>query len=302
MKKFCRVMLMCFALLAACCAFAEGNTVVATSFPCYDFVRQVAGEHCSVELLIRPGTEVHSYEPSPADILKIGQADLFVCIGGESDVWAEDILASFGNDAPPSLHLIECVEGLEAGHDHGHHGNEDLHWDEHIWTSPKNAVKMVRMVEEALCEVMPEHEADFHANADAYAAQIEEIDVQLAEIVASGKRSELIFADRFPFLYMAHDYGIEYSAAFESCASDTEPSAQTMVTLIQRIMQTKAPAVYVIEMSTGTIARALAEETGVEILTLHSIQTVTQQEFDAGENYVTLMQKNLEAIQVGLNG
>ena len=302
MKKFCRVMLMCLVLLAACCAVAEGNTVVTTSFPCYDFARQVAGRHCSVELLIRPGTEVHSYEPSPADILKIGEADLFVCIGGESDVWAEDILTSFGSDAPAAVRLIESVEGLEAGHDHAHHGGEKLHWDEHIWTSPKNAVKMLRMVEEALCETMPEYASDFHANADAYAARIEEIDAQLAEIVANGKRGELIFADRFPFLYMAHDYGIGYSAAFESCASDTEPSAQTMVTLIQRIMQTKAPAVYVIEMSTGTIARALAEETGVEILTLHSIQTVTQQEFDAGENYVTLMQKNLEAIQVGLNG
>lgn len=302
MKQFCRIMLMCLALLAACCAFAEGNTVVTTSFPCYDFVRQVSGGLCDVELLIRPGTEVHSYEPSPADILKIGQADLFVCVGGESDVWAEDILASFGEDAPAVIRLIESVEGLEAGHDHGHHGHEELHWDEHIWTSPKNAVKMLRMVEDALCSVMPGHEADFHANADGYASQIEAIDAQLAQIVAEGKRGELIFADRFPFLYMAHDYGIEYSAAFESCASDTEPSAQTMVALIQRIVQTKAPAVYVIEMSTGTIARALAEETGVEILTLHSIQTVTQQEFDAGENYVTLMQKNLEAIQVGLNG
>lgn len=306
MKRFCRLALVCLmTMLLACCAAAEENTVVTTSFPCYDFVRQVAGEHCTVELLIRPGTEVHSYEPSPADILKIGSADLFVCVGGESDVWAEDILASFGADAPMAVHLIESVEALEAGHDHNHghegHDHGQIQWDEHIWTSPKNAVKMVRMVEDALCAAMPDFAADFSANADVYAAQIEEIDAQLMQIVAESKRSELIFADRFPFLYMAHDYGIKYSAAFESCASDTEPSAQTMVALIQRIMETKAPAVYILEMSTGTIARTLAEETGVDVLTLHSAQTVTQQEFDAGESYVTLMQKNLDAIRVGLN-
>ena len=139
------------------------------------------------------------------------------------------------------------------------------------------------------------------ANAGAYAAEIERIAAELTALVEGGVRRELVFADRFPFLYLAHDYGLEVHAAFASCTAETEPSAQTLVELIQIIESDGIPAVYTIEMSTGAIARTIAEETGVEILTLHSMQTVTQQEFDAGETYVTLMERNLEALRKGLS-
>lgn len=305
MKNFCRMLVVCMmSILFFCAAAAEENAVITTSFPCYDFARQVAGEHCKVDLLIRPGMEVHSYEPSPSDIMKIGEADLFVYIGGESDVWVEEILNSFGEDAPASVCLIESVEGIEAEHHHDAHDNshDELEMDEHIWTSPKNAVLMVEMIADAMMEAMPDCADDFRANADAYIAKIRGIDAELEKIVAEGARQELVFADRFPFVYLAHDYHLSYSAAFTSCASETEPSAQVMVELIQKIISDKIPVVYTIELSTGTIARTLAEETGVEVLTLHSAQTVSQQEFDAGESYVSLMEKNLDAIAKGLNG
>lgn len=299
MRKWICLLAMCF-VLAMGSAMAEGGEVVATNFPCYDFARQVAGDAAQVKMLIRPGAEVHSYEPSPADILSIGGADLFVYIGGESDVWVDGILDSFGGAAPRTLKLMDSVALLEEEGEHDHdHG--ELAYDEHIWTSPKNAIAMIRAVETALCEALPESAETFHANADAYAAEIAEIDAALEEIAANSARQELVFADRFPFLYLVHDYGLSYIAAFTSCTAETEPSAQTLVKLIETIQRDGIPVIYTIELSNGTIARTIAEETGVEILTLHSAQTVTQAEFDAGETYASLMWENLTAIEKGLN-
>ncbi len=300
MKKFA-LMLLCAMLILAGSAAAEGQ-IVATSFPCYDLARQVAGEEAEVSMLIRPGTEVHNYEPSPSDILSISDADLFVCIGGESDEWVDNILSSLEADAPTSIKLMDSVTLLE---EEGEHEDEDEHdeteMDEHIWTSPKNALLMLRAVEDALCEAIPESAEVFHENADAYAAEIENLDAALTELVENALRTELIFADRFPFLYLVTDYGLTYKAAFASCTTETEPSAQTIVEIIETIQSDQIPVVYIIEMSNGSIAETIQEETGVEILQLHSCQTVTQDEFDAGETYVSLMQNNLEALEKGLN-
>lgn len=310
MKKVLAIILMVTMLLLNGAALAETPVVVATSFPCYDLVRQVLGEHGEVRLLIRPGTEVHSYEPSPSDILSIGEAEVFVYVGGESDAWVEDILSSLGQEIPRTILLMDSVELLEsehhhaeADHDHQHeeHDHESLEMDEHIWTSPKNALLMLEMVVDALCQEMPEFEEDFRANGERYAAEIEAIDRELTGIIEEGTRRKVIFADRFPFLYLAHDYDLAYDAAFNSCTTETEPSAQKMVELIEEIVTEKIPVVYTIEMSNGKIAKTIAEETGVEILSLHSIQTVTQQEFDRGETYVTLMRKNLDALRKGLS-
>ncbi len=301
MKKVILLMLALLWMNAAC---GEELRVVASNFPCYDFVRQVAGELADVEMLTPPGTEVHSFEPSPSDILSVGNADLFVYVGGETDVWADDILASF-EDGPAAVRLMEHVQLLEEEHyegdGHHHHDHAHLALDEHIWTSPKNALQMLRAVEDALCGADSANADAYHANADAYAAQIETIDAELTRIISEGKRHDLLFADRFPFLYMAHDYGLHYSAAFTSCASETEPSAKKLVELIEIIRAEQIPVVYTLEMSTGTIARTLAEETGVEVMEMHSVQTVRQSEFEAGESYVSLMTKNLAAIEKGLN-
>lgn len=298
MKK--RFILLLLAMCFLGCTKAESLSVTATNFPCYDFARQVGEGVAEVQMLIRPGAEVHSYEPSPADIVRVGSADLFIYIGGESDVWADEILASFPKDSPKVLRLMDAIDPLEEADAHGH-DHCGLEWDEHIWTSPKNALKMVRAVEAAMCEALPEQADAFHANADAYVAQIEAIDGELTQLIEGSARRKLVFADRFPFLYLAHDYGLDYCAAFMSCTAESEPSAQALVQLIQTIQGEKIPAVYTIEMSNGAIARTLAEETGAEILTMHSIQTVTQAEFDAGETYVSLMRTNLEAMRKGLN-
>lgn len=282
-------------------AVAEGRLeVVAANFPCYDFARQVVGDRGEVSLLIKPGVEVHAYEPTPADIVAIGKADLFVYIGGEGDAWADNILSGFdGGKGPAALRMMDVVTPLEE------EGDDDAHdipeYDEHIWTSPKNAMAMVRSLSDALCGLDAANADAYRAAAEGYIGQIGELDAAFREVVANGARRELVFADRFPFLYFTREYGLDYLAAFPSCTADTEPTPQILMKLIQRVTQDDIPAVYAIELSTQAVARTVAEETGAEILTLHSMQTVTQQEFDAGETYVSLMTRNLEAVRRGLN-
>jgi len=284
-------------------AVAEGRLkVVAANFPCFDFARQVAGERGEVSLLIKPGVEVHGYEPTPADIVAIGQADLFVYIGGEGDAWADNILSGFdGADAPVALRMMDAVTPLEEEGGEAHDAHDAPEYDEHIWTSPKNAMAMMRALADALCGLDAGNADAYRAAAEDYIAQIAELDAAFREVVANGKRRELVFADRFPFLYFTREYGLDYLAAFPSCTADSEPTPRILMELIRRVAEDRIPAVYAIEMSTQAVARTVAEETGAEILTLHSMQTVTQDEFDAGETYVSLMTRNLEAVRKGLN-
>ena len=282
-------------------AQAEGLSIVCTDFPCYDFARQAAGESAEIRMLLKPGTEAHAFDPTPTDILAIGEADLFVYIGGESDAWAEGILDSFGGDGPATLRMMDCIDGLieEEGEAHAHEDGPE--YDEHIWTSPVNAMAMARAAGEALASVDPDNAETYSANAEAYAETIGSLDAALRDMVANARRRTLVFADRFPFVYLTRTYGLDYLAAFPSCTADTEPSAQTVMSLINRVAQEHIPAIYTIEMSTQAIARTVAEETGAEILTLQSMQTVSEADFEAGASYVSIMSENLEALQKGLN-
>ena len=285
-------------------ALAEGKlSVVATNFPCYDFARQVAGDAAQVTMLIHPGGEVHAYDPTPADVRLIEQADLFVYIGGESDAWVDSLLAGFdGGQGPARLRMMDSVSLLEeeGDHDHDYDSGAAPEYDEHIWTSPVNARRMVEAMGEAISSIDPDNADTYAAAAGAYAAQIDGIDAAIRDVVANGARRELVFADRFPFLYFAREYGLECTAAFSSCTADAEPTPQILMKLIRKVAEDHLSVVYTIEMSTGQVARTVAEETGARILTLHSLQTVTQDEFEAGESYVSVMWKNVEALKEGL--
>lgn len=304
MKKIICMLVVLVLSLAFVGAQAEGEklSIVVTDFPCYDFARAAAGDRADITMLIKPGSEVHSYEPTPSDIIAMTEADLFIYIGGESDSWVDNMLESMGKDAPATLRMFDCVEACSEDEHHGeHHGEHDHEYDEHIWTSPKNAMLMLDHIADALCGIDAANADIYCQNAADYNAQIADIDAQITDLVANAARTELVFGDRFPFLYLAREYGLEWHAAFPGCAAETEPSAQTIMELIMKVAEEKIPVVYVIEMSTGNVASAIADDTGAEIVTLHSIQNVSADEFEAGETYVSIMQKNVEALRKGLN-
>lgn len=299
MYKFKLIFCILFLLiLCTGAALADELNIVCTSFPCYDFARAVCADSANIRMLIKPGAEIHAFEPTPADIMALADCDLFIYIGGESDAWVEDILDSFGGEAPETLRLFESVEAIKADHAHDHHESE---YDEHIWTSPVNAVAMVEAVADRIVEIKPENADLYAANAAAYTAEINAIDAEIRAICENSVRNELIFADRFPFIYLAKEYGLDYTSAFASCSAESEPSAKTMMTLIEKVISDRIPVVYTIELSNGKTAKTIAEETGVEILMLHSVQTVSESDFSAGETYVSLMKNNVEALRKGLN-
>lgn len=286
----------CALLQAGCSAQARTDKpqVVATIFPPYDFACQVAGELAEVHMLVKPGVESHAYEPSPQDIILIQQADVFVYIGGENETWVERVLLSMDMSNKRVVRLIECVETLEEEdeHDHG--------IDEHIWTSPRNAVLMARAIGEALTLADPAHTDEYQKRLAAYSNQLEALDQDFAELARGAVRTELVFGDRFPFRYLCEAYGLTAYAAFPSCANDTEPSALTIASLIDRVKADGMPVIYIIEQSNGRVARVIAEATGARVLTLHSCHNVSKSELAQGATYLSLMRANVAALEEGL--
>ena len=215
MRKCISLLLIALCLpFTACAAGAEADkdpiAVVATDFPCYDLARQVLGDDEGLALLIRPGMDTHTYEPTPADAKAVYEADVLICIGGTSDAWVEDMLS----DAPDvsAVRLMDSVQPLEEAH--AEHGHEDISYDEHIWTSPVNMRAMLASVAEALCAADPENAETYRANAEAYDAGLARLDQTFRDLVSGAARTELVFADRFPFLYFAREYGLSYVSAF----------------------------------------------------------------------------------------
>lgn len=297
-------------------------SVVTTIFPQYDFVRQIAGDSVDLKMLLKPGEETHSYEPTPQDIIAIQNSDIFIYVGGENDAWVEDILDSMPKAGMVTLKLMDCVDTLEEEHvegmqeqpGHTHEDEEDAHHedkeeeahsvheiDEHVWTSPVNASQIVEQIKDLLVESDPDNEQVYEANAAAYEEELAELDEEFRSVVDSAERSLVIFGDRFPFRYFADEYGLDYYAAFPGCASDTEPSAATMAFLINKVREEKVPAVLKMELSNENIASAIAEATGTEVRTFYSCHNLTAEEFEEGETYLSMMQKNVETLKEVLN-
>lgn len=293
----------------------DGKTqVVCTLFPYYDFARQIGGDDVDVTLVVPAGRETHSFEPTPMDVIRISQADVFIYNGGESEQWVTDILDAAGEDIPcvlsmmdaAELHEEELVEGMQSGtsaHDHHDHDEdgEEIEYDEHIWTSPVTAMALCRAIADGLCQADPDHADSFRARLADYLAALEALDGTFREIVAEGSRDLLVFGDRFPLLYFCREYGLDYRAAFHGCAGDTEPSLATLKYLIDLVNEQHIPVVYTIELSSRKVAKAIAETTGAQVRTFHSCQTVSRAEFDAGVTYLQLMEANADVLREGLS-
>ena len=304
--------------------------VITTIFAPYDFVRQIAGDRVNLTMLLHPGSESHSFEASPRDIISIQNSDVFIYIGGESDSWVDRILESMDTANIKILAMLdaveavkeEIVEGMEDDdHDHddehgsfwsnfwrritglhkdNDHDDDEEAFDEHVWTSPKNAIILVEKITEMLCEADPVNADFFKENANAYIEQLQELDDTFKEITDGAKRRTIVFGDRFPFRYFADAYDLEYFAAFPGCSTETEPSAATVAFLIDKIKQEEIPVVFHIKLSNERMADTISAETGAKKMLLHSCHNITKREFDAGSTYLDFMRNNTEALREAL--
>ncbi len=296
--------------LAGCGAEAaeetDGISVVATVFAPYDFARQLVGDRGEVTLLLPPGSEAHSYEPSPKDIIEIQNCDVFIYVGGVSDAWVTDVLESVG-DGVRTVTLMDCVELLEEEHvegmeiDEHEHDDGEVEYDEHVWTSPRNAKLICEKIAAALSEADPEGEAEYSAALESYCAELDELDAAFTDVVANGVRNTIVFGDRFPLLYFAKAYGLDYYAAWPGCADEAEPSAATVAFLIDKVNEENIPVVFHIELSNEDMADTICEATGAEKLLFSACHNVTRAQFDEGVTYLDLMWQNVDALKEALS-
>lgn len=278
--------------------------IISTVFPPYDLARQIAGDNADISILLPPGSESHTYEPTAKEIIEIQNCDIFLYIGGENEQWAEKIISSNKSDSVKTVKLIDCVKTLEEAelHEEEHEEEHSHETDEHIWTSPKNEQLMLTAVYDAICEADPENKAVYTKNKDSYNGQLSELDKAYKEAVGNAKNKTIIMADKFPFRYLAEEYGLDFYAAFSSCSDESEPSAATMTSLISKIKELKIPVVYYLEFSSTKVADTLCSETGASSLMLHSCHNVSKEDLDKGVTYVDLMKQNLENLKTALNG
>lgn len=283
-------------------------SIVTTVFPACDFAARIAGERASVTLIVPPGAEAHSFEPTPRDLLLIRDCDLFICTGGESEAWVEELLEG-GEREKETLVMLDCVdaleeeqkEGMQAIHEEEDEEEEGPEYDEHVWTSPVNAQRICRAIAARLAAIDPGHAAAFEANCDAYCEELAALDAAFRDIVEHAARHTLIFADRFPVRYFVEEYGLDYFAAFPGCAEDTEPAAGTVAFLIDRVREEKIPAVFYIEFSNEKMADVICEDTLCRKLLFHSCHNVTAAQFREGVSYLELMRGNLDSLREALN-
>ncbi len=341
MKKVFALMLSLM-LLVTCAAAGTGLaeskkiSIVTTIFPIYDWVREIVGsdaEHVDITLLLDNGVDLHSYQPTARDILKISTADLFIYVGGESDEWVEDVLKSAMNPGLKAISLVdamgngikteEIVEGMEHEHDHDEdedHGHEEDHdhddhdeeheheheeeADEHVWLSLRCARKLTAAIADVLSGIDPDSGDHYRDNASAYMEKLAVLDEQYAEAVSSSKFKTILFGDRFPFRYLADDYGLNYYAAFSGCSAESEASFATILFLTQKVDELGLPAVLTIEHPRTRIAETVVQNTaskGQKILVLDSMQGTTSADIQAGITYLSVMEANLEVLKEALN-
>ncbi len=320
------VLTLCAGLLAGCGksvseavkqdAAADKISIVCTTFPQYDWVRELIGEETDrfeLTLLLDNGVDLHSYQPTAEDIAQIGSSDIFIYVGGESDEWVEDALREATNPELRAVNLLEVlgdavkeeevVEGMEEEEEASEGGEEGPEYDEHVWLSLKNAKVLVTEISAVMENTVPEDAEQFAKNRDAYIQKLDELDKEYEQIVQGASYQTLLFADRFPFRYMADDYGLDYYAAFVGCSAETEASFETITFLAQKTEELKLPAIFVIENSDKKIAETVKQSTvgkNQNILVLNSLQSITSTDISGGVTYLQAMKDNLEVLKQAL--
>ena len=287
-------------------------SIVTTIFPEYDWVREILGDKADsaeITMLLDNGVDLHSYQPTADDLIKLSDCDLFVYVGGESDGWVDDALKNATNKNRKVINLLETlgdsvkeeetVEGMqEEEEDH-----EEKEYDEHVWLSLKNAKTLVGAISESLQELDPDNKDTYATNAAAYIEKLSALDAEYQKAVSAGTYKTLLFGDRFPFRYLVDDYSLSYYAAFVGCSAESEASFETVSFLARKVDEGKLPCVLTIEGKNHKIAETIVQNTAgknQKILTMDSMQSTTSQDVARGTTYLSLMAKNLDVLKEAL--
>lgn len=292
--------------------------IATTIFPEYDWTRAILGDRAddvNLTMLLDNGTDLHSFQPAVKDIMKVSSCDLLIYVGGESDQWIEDALESAQNKDMKTINLMEVlgdsikeeetVEGMqESEHDHDHEDEEEKEYDEHVWTSMRNAEVICDAIAETLEEMDPENKEIYQSNAETYKEKLSALDEAYQETVNNANQKTLVFADRFPFRYLVDDYDLSYYAAFSGCSAESEASFKTVTFLAGKVDELGVKSVLTMEKSDDRIAQTVIENTKAKdqkILQLNSMQSITSEEIADGATYLSVMEDNLRVLKEALN-
>ena len=319
MKKITVLLLALFMLVGALAGCGKQNdtnqtdklSIVTTIFPEYDWVREILGEkadNAEITMLLDNGVDLHSYQPTADDIVKISDCDLFIYVGGESDEWVEDALRNAANGNMKVINLLEVLDDsvkteeiVEGMQEEEYEYEEEA--DEHVWLSLKNAKMLVRVISKALQELDPNNKDIYAANADAYVKKLSALDAEYQTAVDAASNKTILFGDRFPFRYLVDDYGLHYYAAFVGCSAETEAGFETISFLAKRVDEWKLPCVLTIEGAQHKIAETVVRNTTAKnqrVLTMDSMQSTTSKDVKNGTTYLSVMEKNLSVLKEAL--
>ena len=310
----------CMILMCGCGEVPEKSdklSIVCTVFPEYDWVREITNGHeenFEITYLLSNGSDMHSYQPTVDDMIKISSCDLFIYIGGESDKWTKDAIKQAKNKDLKTISLLDSLgssvkedehkEGMQDSDEEDHDHEEQAEYDEHIWLSLKNAETLCNSIAEEIYSLDPENKTDYQNNLMDYCKQLENLDTQYSETLSNVPNKTLIFGDRFPFRYLVDDYGLDYYAAFSGCSAETEASFETITFLSDKIDEINADTIFTIEGSDDSIANAIissTEKKNQKIAHLNSIQSVNSEQVKNGTTYISIMKSNLDILKEALS-
>lgn len=304
-------LLLCAFMLFALCACSEQGEkpegdgeklqVVCTLFPQYDFVREIAGDCVELTLLLPPGVESHSYDPTPSDMKAVASADIVIRVGENMETWSSKLMGSAGDGAV----LLDLADemGLELeAHEHGddEHADSAKERDPHIWTDPVLAKDMVRIITENLCELDEKNAAEYDSRSELYISKLEALDKDIKEIVGNAKRKTVVFSGRFAFKNFTDRYGLKAVSALDACADNSEPSAAAVAKIVDTVKDENIPVIFYEELIEPKTAKIISSETGTDMLLFHSCHNLSKDDFNSGETYLSLMRKNVENLREAL--
>lgn len=325
MKRFSAVLFSILIIALSLCACQQNEItqeseelkIVCTVFPQYDYIKNILGSSENVSLLVETGGDLHSYQPTARDILEISRATMFVHIGGSSDNWVDSAINAAQNPDLIRVSLSDMVELCEVesleehkhshadsslhAHDHEHIDGETCEADEHIWLSIKNSIIITQNLCEIICGADPENAETYRKNTADYISKLSKLDKEYEETIVNSKRKTVLFADRFPFIYLTNDYGLEYFAAFSGCSSESEASFETITFLSKKVNELSLPVVFITENSESSIAKTVIYGSEAKIGVLNSMQSISSTDIENGADYIKIMQENLEILKEALN-